>query len=99
MRLPLPDAAKPETFLDFSRKLGESMDKLPRGHGDLRPLAGEASPWYADLRRIARFTPALGKFVTLEEYFGQTDFSGRISSFCRRLPGAVSQAGDYPGGR
>src|SRR5262249_3772897 len=31
------------------------------------------APWYADLRRIAAYSPVLGRMVTLNDYFHLTD--------------------------
>ena len=42
---------------------------------------GQVLPWYADIRRAARYTNALGKFVTLEQYFRDTDLPGMNERF------------------
>ena len=72
-RLPL-DAAKPQTFLNLGVKVGESMDMDHIATVCLAHWPGTPSPWYEDLRRIAGYCSALGKFVTLEEYFRTTDY-------------------------
>ena len=72
-RVPL-DAAKPQTFLNLGVKLGESMDMDHIATVCLAHWPGTPSPWYEDLRRIAGYCSALGKFITLEEYFRSTDY-------------------------
>jgi alpha-mannosidase len=66
------DASKPETFLNFAQKLGESMDSDHVATLCLAHWPRVVSPWYDDLRRCARFTPMLGKFTTVEHYFRDT---------------------------
>jgi len=72
-RLPL-DAAKPQTFLNLGVKLGESMDMDHIATVCLGHWPGTPSPWYEDLRRISGYCSALGKFVTMEQYFRTTDY-------------------------
>jgi len=79
-RLPR-DAASSATFLDFARRLGESMDTDHVASVILAHWPGMASPWYDDLRRIARYTTALGKFITLDEYFTDTYAPGQTARF------------------
>ena len=71
-RTPL-DATKPQTFLALATKLGESMDADHVATLCLAHWPGQASPWLDDLRRIASYCAALGKFVTIDEYFRDTD--------------------------
>jgi alpha-mannosidase len=80
MKLPR-DAAKPESFLDFSRRMGESMDRDHVATLVFAHWPGQSSTWYGDLRRSCSYTSALGKFVTLDEYFAQTNMPGRLSRF------------------
>ncbi len=79
-RLPR-DAAQPQTFLELARRLGEAMDTDHVATIVLAHWPGMASPWYADLRRIARYTAALGRFVTLDEYFKETFAPGEHARF------------------
>jgi alpha-mannosidase len=72
-RLPL-DAAKPQTFLNLGVKLGEAMDMDHIATVCLAHWPGTPSPWYEDLRRISGYCSALGKFITMEEYFRTTDY-------------------------
>ena len=42
---------------------------------------GQKSGWLHVLRRMSRFTSALGKFVDIEEYFSNTIYSGELQRF------------------
>ena len=79
-RTPL-DASKPQTFLGLATKLGESMDADHVATLCLAHWPGQASPWLDDLRRISRYCAALGKWVTLDEYFAKTDQPGQLDRF------------------
>lgn len=79
-RTPL-DASKPQTFLSYATKMGESMDSDHVATLCLAHWPGQASPWLEDLRRIARYCSALGKFVTVDEYFAQTDLPGHLDRY------------------
>jgi alpha-mannosidase len=75
------DATKPQTFLSFATKLGESMDSDHVATLCLAHWPGQASPWMDDLRRIAGYCSALGKLVTVDEYFASTDQPGQLDRF------------------
>ncbi|MEX2176179.1 MAG: hypothetical protein WD872_17590 [Pirellulaceae bacterium] len=79
-RTPL-DASKPQTFLALATKLGESMDGDHVATICLAHWPGQASPWLDDLRRIARYCSALGKFVTVDQYFRETEQPGQLDRF------------------
>jgi len=79
-RLP-HDAAKPESFLEFARLMGDTMDSDHVATLVFAHWPDHVSPWYQDLRRIAQISPVLGKFVTLDNYFAETDSPGRITRF------------------
>ena len=79
-RLP-QDAKAPESFLGLSRKLGEAMDGDHVATLIFAHWPGDTSPFYEDLRRMANYTPALGKFITLDEYFAYTDQPGETTKF------------------
>ncbi len=79
-RIPL-DAAKPETFLSLASKLGETMDMDHIATIFFAHWPGRVCPWYHDLRRVARYGTMLGKFVTVEEYFRDTDYAGQLERF------------------
>jgi len=79
-RTPL-DAAKPQTFLALATKLGESMDSDHVATICLAHWPGQSSEWMGDLRRIARYSAALGKWVTVDEFFTKTDQPGQLDRF------------------
>jgi alpha-mannosidase len=71
MRAPL-DATASATFLGLAIKLGESMDMDHIATRSFVHWVGQASPWYDELRRVTRYTRALGRFVTVDDYFRET---------------------------
>jgi len=75
------DASKPQTFLALATKLGESMDSDHVATLCLAHWPGQASRWIDDLRRIARYCSALGKWVTVDQYFAKTDQPGQLDRF------------------
>jgi alpha-mannosidase len=75
------DASKPQTFLSLATKLGESMDSDHVATICLAHWPGQASPWIEDLRRVAKYCSALGKWVTIDEYFAKTDQPGQLDRF------------------
>jgi len=75
------DATKPQTFLTYATKMGESMDSDHVATMALAHWPGLASPWLGDLRRISKYCHALGKFVTVEEYFAKTDQPAQLDRF------------------
>lgn len=79
-RTPL-DASKPQTFLAYASKMGESMDGDHVATLCLAHWPGQESEWLGDLRRIAGYCKAMGKFVTVEEYFSQTDLPGHLDRY------------------
>ena len=79
-RIPL-NANRHETFLGLSNRLGETMDMDHVATLCLAHWPGQVLPWYEDIRRAARYTSALGKFVTLEQYFRDTDLPGMNERF------------------
>jgi alpha-mannosidase len=75
------DANKPETFLNFCIKMGESMDSDHVATLYFAHWPGQASPLYDEIFRIAARTPALGKLATLEAYFEKTSHGGMHDRF------------------
>ena len=78
---PPMDATKPETFLNFCMKMGESMDSDHVATLYFAHWPDQSDGWFNDLRRIAEWGPALGKFTTMEEYFQESDHGGLPSRF------------------
>lgn len=75
------DATDSTTFLTFSEKMGESMDLDHVATVCFAHWPGEACDWYTDMRRMAAYAPVLGRFVTLSEYFEETDSPGQVLKF------------------
>ena len=75
------DASKPQTFVTYATKLGESMDGDHVATICLAHWPGQACCWLGDLQRIAKYCSALGKFVTVEYYFRETAQPGHIDRF------------------
>lgn len=75
------DIAEPATWLTLGERIGDS---LVRDHVATVLLAGwpgQGCEYYEDLRRIAQYSPVLGKFVTLDDYFCTTLETDDWSSF------------------
>lgn len=79
-RVPL-DAANPGSWMRFAHKLGESMDMDHVATVCLAHWAGQSHPALDDLRRMGRYSAVLGKFVTAEAYFAETESPSRGSRF------------------
>lgn len=75
------DASQPQTFLGYAVKLGETMDADHVATVGLARWVGQPCIWHDDLRRIARYTAALGKFVTVDEYFSEATSTGQLDRF------------------
>ena len=80
MRAPL-DATQPETFLKLASSLGSTIDTDHIATRCFVHWAGQMSPWYHELLRATRYTQALGRFVTIEEYFRDTYDPGLHDKF------------------
>jgi len=79
-RIPV-DVSRPENFLRLPERLGDSMDLDHVATVVLAHWPGHSSPWYDDLRRIARYTSVLGSFTSMETYFEETQYSGQQVSY------------------
>lgn len=75
------DASLPETFLSLCMKMGESMDSDHVATLCFAHWPQQACSWYDDLRRAVGWGPALGKFISIEEYFAKTDDGGMEDRF------------------
>ncbi len=79
-RIPLAgDSAT--SFLRFPERMAESMDQDHVATVVFARWPELESPWLEDLRRMQAFAPVLGRFVTLTEFFQQTDSPGRLSAY------------------
>ncbi|MFT7641723.1 MAG: alpha-mannosidase, partial [Pirellulaceae bacterium] len=79
-RSPL-SATAPETFLGLAVKMGEAMDMDHAATVCLAHWPGQTSIWYEDLRRAAKYGTALGKFITFDEFFRDTELPGHLERF------------------
>ena len=79
-RIPLA-ADSASSFIRFAQRMSESMDYDHTAAIVFARWPKMRTPWMDDLRRAARFSPCLGKFVTLSEFFEMTDAPGRMSEF------------------
>ena len=78
----IPLAAEGATsFLRFPMRMAESMEEDQSAALMLARWPEIVSPWYEDLVRMHAYAPCLGRFVTLDDYFQNTDTPGRISSY------------------
>jgi len=75
-RVPL-DAAGADAYLVLPERLGQAMDLDHTATVVLAHWPGGASLWREDLARMSHFAPALGRFVSLGEYFDQTEGAGQ----------------------
>lgn len=75
------DASRPESFLSFPRHMGETMDRDHVATLLLAHWPGQACDFYEDLRRMSSYAPALGKFITLDDYFQNTNRPGDLTRF------------------
>ncbi|HJT34442.1 MAG TPA: hypothetical protein VJ783_20590, partial [Pirellulales bacterium] len=79
-RLPL-DANTAESLLTYPRRMGETMDADHVATLVFAHWPGQVSPFFEDLRRTASYAPVLGRFITLSDYFQQTDRPGELTRF------------------
>ena len=77
-RVPL-DASRHDTFLKLPERLGRVMDLDHTATAVFAHWPGKSSRWYGDLRRTARYSPVLGRFVTIDKYFEDTSGSGQVA--------------------
>ena len=79
-RLPL-DVTGPDNFLRLPEKLGDTLDLDHTATAVMAHWPGQSSPWYDDLRRMAGYSPVLGRFVTVDDYFQQTSMAGQQTRY------------------
>ncbi|MHB1033909.1 MAG: glycoside hydrolase family 38 N-terminal domain-containing protein [Pirellulales bacterium] len=77
----LLDASQAASFFSLPERLSKSLQTYQVSTVLFVHWPGQAGPWYEDLRRIAAYGPVLGQFMTLGDYFAQTDMPGNISRF------------------
>lgn len=79
-RIPMA-ADSANSYLRFPTRMSESMDNDSVAAVLFARWPEVKSPWFEDLRRMQNYSPVLGRFVTLEDYFEHTDHAGRLSSY------------------
>ena len=80
LRYPI-DASKYLGFFELAEQYAAQLnqDTVPTSVFALFP--GQRSDWLDILRRINRYTTALGEFVDIEKYFASTTYSGGMQQF------------------
>jgi alpha-mannosidase len=71
-KIPL-EIDKPESFLNLGIKLGEAMDMDHLSIIWFAHWPNQHCEWFEDLVRTRKYCNALGKFVTLSEFFVETE--------------------------
>lgn len=107
-RAPL-DASSHETFLNLPSQLSDTMDTDHVAAKMFLHWPGHEAPWYDDLRRCHRYGNALGRFVTLREFFDASGDTAASEEFraddyrypylkqaaASKAPNPISQWSDY----
>ncbi len=75
-RIPLP-ADGATAFLRLSQRMAEAMEGDQSAAIMFARWPELSTPWFDDLRRVHRYVPVFGKFVTLEGFFEETSAPGR----------------------
>ncbi len=73
------DVRQSDAFLRLPERLGNSMDVDHAATMVFAHWAGQSSPWYEDLRRMADYCPVLGRFTLAPGYFQSTLHAGRVT--------------------
>ncbi len=79
-RIPLA-ADTAASYLSFSQRMAESMETDQVAAVILAHWPQVKAPWFDDLQRMDSYSPALGRFVSLDDFVEQTDDPGRLSTF------------------
>jgi len=74
-RVPI-NASLSEAFLSLPRRLGDTMDLDHASTLVFAHWPDRVCTWYRDLRRLLRFSPVLGRFVSVGDYFERTQLVG-----------------------
>ena len=77
-RVPI-DANDPVSFAGLAEKVGHAMDHDHVATVGFAHWPARTSPFYDDLRRAMSYAAVLGKFMTLDHYFANTDAPGMFS--------------------
>ncbi len=79
-RIPLA-AEGAASYLRFPVRMAESMDHDQVAGLILARWPEIEAPWFEDLRRSQKYAPCLGRFVTLDRFFEQTEIPGQLSVY------------------
>ena len=79
-RIPLA-ADGAASYLRFPSRLAESMQQDQTAAIVWARWPEVRNPFWQDLERIHNYSPVLGRFVTLRQFFEQSEDSGRHSRF------------------
>jgi len=80
VRLPF-DANREGTFLVLAERLGDAMDLDHAATAVFAHWPGNRRPWYRDLIRASSYSPVLGRFFSIDEYFKDTKFVGQATRY------------------
>ncbi len=79
-RVPI-DASRSEQFFRLPEKLGNTMDLDHAATVVFAHWPGRATPWYRDLQRMGEYSPAVGQFCPMGEYFENTHMTGTTQCY------------------
>ena len=75
------DAGRADAFLRLPERLGDSMDLDHVATVVLAHWPGQSSRWYGDLKRVAGYSPVLGTFAAITDYFEATGLGGQQKQY------------------
>ncbi len=78
VRVPL-NAGQSDVFLDLPKRLGDTMDLDHAATLVFAHWPDQVCPWYRDLRRMAAYSPVLGRFSSADDYFQSTQLVGKLT--------------------
>lgn len=79
-RIPLA-ADGAASYLRLPLRMSESMDHDQVAGLVLARWPEVSAPWFDDLRRSQKYAPCLGRFVTFDRFFEQTELPGQLSNY------------------
>lgn len=79
-RIPLA-AESASSYLRFPTRMAESMDQDQVAGLILARWPDIKAPWFDDLRRSQKYAPCLGRFISLDRFFEQTELPGQLSTY------------------
>lgn len=82
-RIPM-SAEGAASYLRFPQRMAESMEEDQVGALMFAHWPDVKSPFFEDFKRIHKYAPVLGSFVLLNDFFQNTESSGRHSSYDAR---------------